>query len=72
MDIKEKIAEIVETLTQNEDLLKKFKSDPVKVVEKLLGVDLPDDIIEKIVDGVKAKITIDKIGDVLGAFKKLF
>ena len=72
MDIKEKIAEIVETLTQNDDLLNKFKKDPVKVVEKLLGVDLPDEIIEKIVDGVKAKISIDKIGDVLGAFKKLF
>ena len=72
MDIKEKIAEIVETLTQNEDLLKNFKDNPVKVVEKLLGVDLPDDILEKIVDGVKAKISIDQIGDVLGAFKKLF
>ena len=72
MDIKEKIAEIVETLTQNEDLLKNFKDNPVKVVEKLLGVALPDDILEKIVDGVKAKISIDQIGDVLGAFKKLF
>jgi len=72
MDIKQKIAEIVETLTQNEDLLKNFKDNPVKVVEKLLGVDLPDDILEKIVDGVKAKISIDQIGDVLGAFKKLF
>ena len=72
MDIKQKIAEIVETLTQNEDLLKNFKDNPVKVVEKLLGVDLPDDILEKIVDGVKAKISIDQIGDVLGTFKKLF
>ena len=72
MDIKQKIAEIVETLAQNEDLLKNFKNNPVKVVEKLLGVDLPDDILEKIVDGVKAKISIDQIGDVLGAFKKLF
>lgn len=72
MDIKEKISEIVETLTQDEDLLKNFKKDPVKVVERLLGVDLPDDIIEKIVEGVKAKVSLDQIGDVLGAFKKLF
>jgi uncharacterized protein YpuA (DUF1002 family) len=77
--IKEKIEEIVKKLTENKDLLENFKKNPVKTVEKLLGIDLPDDTIEKIVDGVKAKITLDKLDDLkddlggaLGALKKLF
>ena len=65
MDIKEKIEEIVETLKKDEDLLKKFQKDPVSVIEKLIGVDLPNDQLDKIVDAIKAKINIDKIGDVL-------
>ena len=77
--IKEKIEEIVKKLTENKDLLENFKKNPVKTVEKLLGIDLPDDTIEKIVDGVKAKITLGKLDDLkddlggaLGALKKLF
>ena len=72
MDIKEKISELVEKISKDETLQEQFKKDPVKAVEKLLGVDLPDDVIEKIVDGVKAKLTADKVGDALGALKKLF
>ena len=72
MDIKAKINELVEKIKQDPQLLAQFKTEPVKVVETLLGVDLPDDIIEKIVDGVKAKISLDKLGDGLSALKKLF
>ena len=72
MDIKEKIEEIVEKLTADKDLLAKFDKDPVKVIEKLLGVDLPDDIINQVIAGVKAKISVDKVSDALGMLKKLF
>ena len=41
-------------------------------MEKLLNVDLPDDKIEAIVDGIKAKLAIDDIGDVLGKLGGLF
>ncbi len=72
MDIKEKIEEIVEKVKGDDNLLKKFKDDPVKTVEKLLGVDLPDDVIEKVVDGVKAKISVDKLSGAMDSLKKLF
>jgi len=72
MDIKEKIGELVEKITKDPALLKQFEKDPVKAVEKLLDVDLPDDMIEKVVDGVKAKIAADKLGGAVGALKKLF
>ena len=71
-NIKEKIEEIVEKIKGSDDLVALFKKDPIKAVEKVLDVDLPDEIIEKIVDGVKAKISLDKLGDGLSALKKLF
>ena len=72
MDIKAKITELVEKIKTDKELQAQFKADPIKAVEKLLGVDLPDDTVAKIVDGVKAKITVDKLSDGLGALKKLF
>ena len=74
MDIKAKIEELVEKIKSDKDLQAKFKADPIAAVESLLGVDLPNDQIEKIVDGIKAKISFDDIGDKLGGlfgkFKK--
>lgn len=72
MDIKAKITELVDKIKSDKELQAQFMSDPVKAVEKLLGVDLPDDMVEKIVDGVKAKLTADKLAGGLGALKKLF
>ena len=72
MDIKAKVQELVEKIQKDPKMLAEFKENPVKVVETLLGVDLPDDVVNKVVDGVKAKITLDKAGNVLGALKKLF
>lgn len=72
MDIKEKIEGIVEELKKDPSIMKDFEKEPVKVIEKLVGVDLPDDIVEKIIDGVKAKITVDKVSGIAGALKGLF
>ena len=72
MDIKEKIEELVEKIQNDKDILAKFRKDPVAVVEKLIGVDLPDDQIEKVADMVKAKLDLDKVGDALGMLGGLF
>ena len=72
LDIKEKIEDLVEKIQKNPALLKKFNTEPVKVVEELVGIDLPDEMIEKVVDGVKAKMAVDSAKDVFGALKKLF
>ena len=66
MDIKAKISELVDKIKSDEGLRNKFMSDPVKAIEELLGVDLPDDQIKQIADGVKAKISLDAIGSKLG------
>ncbi len=72
MDIKAKITESIEKITSDKSLLDKFKKDPVKTVESVIGVDLPDDVVGKIVDGVKAKLAAGKLGDAADKLKKLF
>lgn len=62
MNIKAKIEEIIDKVKNDKDFAENFKKDPVKAVEGVVGVDLPDDEINKIVDGVKAKNTADGIG----------
>lgn len=70
MDIKGKINEIVDKVKNDKDFANKFKSEPIKAVEGVIGVDLPDDQINRIVDGVKAKINVDgAIGKITGLFK---
>ena len=70
MDIKELIEGIVEKLQADKTLQAQFKKDPVKAVEKLLGVDLPDDVIEKVVAGVKTKLSLEDVSDIVGNLKK--
>lgn len=70
--IKEKIEEITEKIKNSDNLMAKFKAEPIKTLEGLLGIDLPDEIIEKIVDGIKAKLSLDKASDLLSGLGGLF
>lgn len=70
--LKEKAEEIIEKIKSDKDIAAKFQKDPVSTVESLLGVDLPNDQIEALVDFIKAKIDLDKIGNALGGLKGLF
>lgn len=72
MDIKEKIESVVKKLMADKNLMEKFDKNPVKVIEELLGVDLPDDLVNNIIDGVKAKINLNKVGDALETLSGLF
>lgn len=68
-DILKLAAEISTKLVKDENLLEAFKKDPVTVVEKKLGIDLPNDQLNALIDGIKAKLKAD---DVLDAAGKLF
>ena len=74
MDIKKKVEELVVKIQKNPQLLKEFRTNPVKVVESIVGIDLPDKEIMQLAELVKAKIDMDKVGDLLeglgGLFKK--
>lgn len=66
MDIKAKVDEVVNKVKSDDKFAEKFKSEPIKAVEDVIGVDLPDDVVKNVVDGVKAKINIGGITDKLG------
>ncbi len=72
MDIKKKIEEIVEKIKSNASLKEEFAKDPEKTIEKLLGVDIPDGAADKIISGVKAALTGDKLAGFAGKLKGLF
>ena len=71
-DVKELIEKAINALKADDDLLANFKKEPVKTLEKLLKVDLPDDILEKIVEIVKTKINVDDAKEALGKIAGLF
>ncbi len=71
-DVKGKVEEVVEKLKADPALLKSFEKEPIKTIERLLGVDLPDQQLEPLVAGIKAKFTTAEIGDALEGLKKLF
>ena len=72
MDIKKIIEELIEKVMNDKDLLKKLDDDPTAVLEELFGVDLPNDKINDVIDAVKAKITMENIGDAIDAIGDFF
>jgi hypothetical protein len=76
MDIQKIINDVIAKLKADDNLLEKFKTNPVKVLEDLIGIDLPDDKINAVIDGIKAKLNLDDIAEkaegILGALGGLF
>ncbi|MDD2429000.1 MAG: hypothetical protein PHQ85_05405 [Eubacteriales bacterium] len=74
MNTQETITKVVNALKGNDELTRDFKKNPKKVLENLLKIDLPDEKLDEIVEGVKAKLDLEKLGEggLLKKAKKLF
>lgn len=72
LDVKAKIDEVVQKVTKDPKFKDEFTKNPVKAVESVIGVDLPDDVVNQVVNGVKGKVSLDKLSDMAGSLKKLF
>ena len=71
LNIKEKVEQVVAKLRADDKLLEKFQANPAAVIEEYVGVDLPDDQVNALVEGIKAKLTADKLTGALGGlFRK--
>ena len=74
MELKDKVEKVVKQLSKDKNLKTKFEKNPAGVIEDVLGVDLPNDLVNEIVKLVKAELTAEKVGDALeslgGLFKK--
>lgn len=71
-DLKGKIDEAVKKLQSDPALLKTFQKEPIQALEKLFGVDLPDEQLKPLVSGIQAKLAVSDIGGKLEGLKKLF
>ena len=77
MDIQKIITDVVARLKADPDLVAKFAANPVKVLESVFNIDLPDEQINKIIEGVKGQIDFSKIDvkkavGLLGKLKSFF
>lgn len=76
MDIQKIINDVLAQLQGDNGLLAQFKANPTKTIEKLVGIDLPDEQIDAIVKGVMAKIDIEDVAKkatgIIGKLKSLF
>ena len=65
MDIREKIEELWEKITADDGILDRFTDEPIKTVEELLGIDLPDEKLRELVAALKAKLNMEAVDDKL-------
>lgn len=63
MDVKAMVDDVLAKVKGDDAFLAKFKEDPIKAVEGLIGKDLPDEQIKGVVEGLKGKLNLDKDGD---------
>ena len=63
MDIQKIINDAIAKLKADDNLLENFKANPTKALEKLVGIDLPDDKIDAVVKGIMAKLNIDDLAE---------
>lgn len=57
--------DIVEKIVKDKGFAKNFKSSPAKALEGLLGVNLPDEQVNSILEAVKGKVNLETIGGLL-------
>ena len=72
MEIKAKIEQAVAKLMKDKNLRKKFDTNPTAVIEEIIGVDLPDEIVDQIIAGIRAKLAQDKLGIMLSGLGDIF
>ena len=70
--LKDKIDDIVDKIKTDKDIAAKFQKDPIGTVEKLLGINLPEDQIEALIKMVKAKVDLDALSGGLSKLGGLF
>ena len=61
MDLQRIIADVAARLMGNPDLIKSFLSNPVQLLEKTFGIDLPDDQINQVIKGVTEKLDLKNV-----------
>ena len=66
IDVKEIVGKLIEIIQDDDKFEAKFKANPAKAIEEVIGVDLPDDTVNAVVKAVKLKeVQLDNLDDML-------
>lgn len=65
MDIKGKVGDIAAKITGDAAMKEKFDKDPMGTVKEIAG-NIPPEQLQAITEGVKAKVSLDKLGGGIG------
>ena len=72
MDIMEQVQSLISKVQSDPEIMKLFQTEPEKAVERVIGVDLPDDTVKKVIDGVRAKVTVESAMGAVNAISGMF
>ena len=72
MDIEKIISDVLAKLKVDDGLKAAFLKDPIATLEKTLGVDLPDEQIKQVIEGIKSKLGDVAAGGIQDKIKGLF
>ena len=71
-DINALINKAVAALKGDSSLKSLFGTDPIKAIQKVLGVEIPDDVMKKVVAGVTKVLGEEKATGLLAKIKAFF
>lgn len=69
VDVKEMVEKVVDKAKSDPKFMEELKKDPEKAIESVIGMDIPDGMVDKVLAGVKGADALDKVSGVLNMFK---
>lgn len=69
-DVKAMIDKVVDKAKNDPKFMDELQKDPEKAIESVIGMDIPDGMVDKVLAAVKGKDALDKVGGVLNMLKK--
>lgn len=63
---------LIKSISGDKDLLDSFTKDPVATLEKKLGIDLPDEQINKLIEMIKKQLGSTATKGILAKIKSFF
>ncbi|MCR5594994.1 MAG: hypothetical protein K6G12_04045 [Lachnospiraceae bacterium] len=73
VDVKAMVEKVIDKAKSDPKFREELQKDPEKAVESVIGIDIPDGSLDKVLEGLKDGDSLEKLGKVSGIlnmFKK--
>ncbi len=65
VDVKAMVDKVVNKAKSDPEFMEKLKTNPEKAIESVIGVDIPDGMVDKVMAAVKTKGAVGAVGNIL-------